>query len=400
MAVKLSSNAVLALATFLTLTNTTLVVASVNGFSRVTEELGSFLVNNGGSGGVVGPEGPIGPAGPAGPMGPQGPTGATGPAGESGAPGTPGQPGLPGEDGAEGAAGPMGATGSAGASGADGATGAIGPMGPQGPAGLNGADGSAGPIGPQGIQGVQGPIGLTGPQGPSGVIAATAPLVYDSQNQSISLNMNDFEYLGNLGYLQFDVTQDATEAPGRFTWNPEAGTLDLQLKNGDVTLQLGQESVQRVHNNGATPLVNGRAVRVAGSSNLLLDVVHADNNTVLGATGVIGVLTQDIAAGAEGFVTTYGLVRELDTSAWTAGSPLYLNGDGELTTVRPTNGRIIQLGYVVHSDAVDGAIYVSPLQNFEPIIGGICQVPGQVGTGVYGWHNLAGARWIIVCDYP
>ena len=386
MAVKLSSNAVLALATFLTLTNTTLVVATVNGFSRVTEDLGSYLVSNGGSGGSGGASGNSG--GSQGQSGPQGPTGPVG---------QPGEPGAPGEPGQDGAPGPMGATG---ASGPKGSTGATGPMGPQGPSGLNGADGAQGPIGPQGIQGVQGPIGLTGPQGPSGVISATAPLVYDSQNQSISLNMNDFDYLGNLGYLQFDVAQDATEAPGRFTWNPEVGTLDLQLEGGMVTLQVGQESVQRVHNNGATALVNGRAVRVAGTSNGLLDVVHADNNSVLGATGVIGVLTEGIAPGAEGFVTTYGLVNDLNTSAWTAGSPLYLNGDGELTSTRPVNGRIIQLGYVVHSDAVDGAIYVSPLQNFEPIIGSACQVPGQVGTGVYGWHNLAGARWIIVCDYP
>ena len=387
MALKLSSNAVLALATFLTLTNTTLVVASVNGFSQVTEQLGSYLVNNGGSNNGSG--GSNGGSTP-GSSGPQGPTGPSG---------SPGEPGAPGEPGQDGAPGPMGATGATGPKGANGATGAMGPQGPIGETGATGATGATGPIGPQGIQGVQGPIGLTGPQGPSGVISATAPLVYDSQNQSITLNLDNFDRLGNLGYLQFDTNSTATEAPGRFTWNSEAGTLDLQLADGQVTLQLGQESVQRVHNPGLTTLVNGRAVRVSGTTGGILDVTHADNNTVLGDTGVIGVLTENIAAGGSGFVTTYGLVHALDTSAWPAGSPLYLNGDGVLTVDRPINGRIIQLGYVVYQDATLGTIYVSPLQNFEPIVGATCQVPGQVGTGVYAWHNLAGARWLIVCDY-
>jgi hypothetical protein len=131
-----------------------------------------------------------------------------------------------------------------------------------------------------------------------------------------------------------------------------------------------------------------------------MTVDYADNSTVVGATAVIGVLTQNISSGAEGYVTTYGIVRNLNTSTWPAGSPLYLNGAGALTTTRPTNGRIVEIGYVLIQDAAGGSIYVDPKQNFEPIIGGICQVPGQTGTGVYAWYNMAGKRWVVVCDYP
>jgi predicted RecA/RadA family phage recombinase len=127
--------------------------------------------------------------------------------------------------------------------------------------------------------------------------------------------------------------------------------------------------------------------------------VLADNSTPTGATAVIGVATQNISAGAEGYVTTYGLVHDINTSSWAAGAPLYLNGGGLLTTTRPTNGRIVQLGFVVTSNATTGVIYVNPIQNFEPIIGGQCNVPGQTGNGVYAWHNLTGQRWIVVCDY-
>lgn len=374
------ANAVLVSAAALTLINAGLMTTSLAGFAHITEKLGSTL--------ITGPQGETGETGATGPQGESGPRGATGLTGPMGPAGAKGERGANGVNGSDGSNGLNGVDGQDGADGQDGSVGAQGPVGEQGP------------IGEQGIQGIQGPIGLTGPQGPTGVVAATAPLVYDAETQTLSLNLDQVDRLGALGYLQFDTNVDAAEAPGRITWNDEDGTANLQLKDGAVTLQIGQESVQLVRNNTGSTLLNGRAVRVTGSSGGRITVEHADNNSVNGATGVIGVLTENVPSGENGYVTTYGLVHELDTSAWSPGAPLYLNGSGQLTNLRPTNGRIVQLGFVVTQDSSQGVIYVAPIQNFEPIIGGICQVPGQAGTGVYGWHNLAGSRWIVVCDYP
>jgi hypothetical protein len=235
--------------------------------------------------------------------------------------------------------------------------------------------------------------------GPSGVIAATSPLVYDANSKTISIDQSQISQVGSLDYLQFSLLSSATNAPGRLVWNQEDGTLNLQGRDGNVTLQIGQENVQLVKNQSGATIANGSVVRVDGSSNGRISVVPADNSTALGATAVIGLTTQELAPGQEGYVTTYGLVRDLNTSAWAAGSPIYLDGNGSLTNTRPTNGRIVQLGFVVTSDASTGVVYINPIQNFEPIIGGICTVPGQAGTGTFAWHNLAGARWIVVCDY-
>jgi hypothetical protein len=235
--------------------------------------------------------------------------------------------------------------------------------------------------------------------GPSGVISAASPLIYDAENKSISLDQSAINQVGTLDYLQFSLLNSAADAPGRLRWNENDGTLNLQGRDGNVTLQIGQENVQLVKNLTANEIPNGSVVRVDGSSNGRLSVVLADNATAAGATAVIGVTTQAIPAGGEGYVTTYGLVRDLNTAAWQAGSPVYLNGNGTLTNLQPTNGRIIQLGFVVTSNSSAGVVYVNPIHNFEPIIGSACIVPGQNGAGVYAWHNLAGARWIVVCDY-
>ena len=361
-----------------------------------------------GSSGAQGPQGIQGPAGPTGPVGLTGLTGAAGPAGApgaqgaTGAQGPQGPQGLQGATGATGAQGPQGIQGIQGPQGPDG-TGTVGSQGPAGPQGATGPAGPTGATGPTGAIGAQGPAGATGatgPAGPTGLLSATSPLIYDSINKSIALDLDNIDHLGGVKYLQFDTANPGADNPGRLRWNATDGTLNLQGKDGQVTLQIGQESVQVVKNATVGTLLNGRAVRVTGSSAGRMTVDYADNATVSGATGVVGVLTQSISAGFEGYVTTYGVVRNLDTSAWAAGSPLYLNGTGTLTTTRPINGRIVELGYVLVQDATSGAVYVDPRQNFEPIIGGICQVPGQTGTGIYSWYSIAGKRWVVVCDYP
>lgn len=324
------------------------------------------------------------------PTGPQGPTSGSGTSTANPLAGPQGERGPQGPVGATGPQGPEGPEGKAGAQGAVGQTGPMGPVGPRG---------ARGPIGPAGPAGATGATGATGPMGPSGVIAANSPLIYDANSKTISLDQSQISQLGTLDYLQFSLLNSASDAPGRLRWNAQDGTLNLQGPDGTFTLQIGQESVQRVKNMSGVLIPNGSVVRVDGSSNGRISVVLADNSTATGVTAVIGIATQDFVPGAEGYITTYGLVRDLNTSLWSAGAPVYLGANGSLTTVRPDNGRIVQLGFVVTSSATEGVIYVNPIQNFEPIIGGVCTVPGQVGTGVFAWHNLAGSRWIVVCDY-
>lgn len=76
-----------------------------------------------------------------------------------------------------GAQGPAGATGATGATGAKGDTGATGAAGP------------TGPVGDTGPQGDTGPAGADGAQGDPGVVAATAPLTYDSGTQTVALSL-------------------------------------------------------------------------------------------------------------------------------------------------------------------------------------------------------------------
>lgn len=335
--------------------------------------------------------------------------------GKDGATGTQGETGADGVDGATGATGSQGPSGADGATGTDGKpgdAGATGAAGPQGPAGATGATGATGPQGPTGATGASGltwrgvwadttaylandavyygnsswfastepPVGeipsqsstywmplalqgATGPMGPTGVVNATAPLLYTVGAQSIALDLDGFDHLGNLNYLQFNTLGPAaTDAPGRLLWNDTEGTLNLQGKNGGITYQLGQESAQLVTNLTGTAIPNGSVVRVVGTApNGHMSIEIADNTTVVGATSVIGVATQTIPAGGEGYVTSYGVVRDLNTSGLTSAAPAYLSTNGSLTTTWPNNGIVAQIGYVLKGNSSGaGSLYVSP----------------------------------------
>ena len=168
--------------------------------------------------------------------------------------------------------------------------------------------------------------------------------------------------------VDFSTTNVAAGAVGRLTWNDTDGTLDLGLKGGNVTLQLGQEQVVRIYNETASGFVDMQVVKVTGSSGtrLTADLAKADSDANSAST--IAIMTEPAASHGEGFATTFGLVRQVDTSAFAEGATLYLSPTtaGAITTTRPTapNHAVI-LGWCIRSHATQGQIYVNINNGFE-----------------------------------
>ena len=350
---------------------------------------------------IAGPQGPQGEPGIQGPVGPVGPIGAQGIPGPMGPPGTSGfdgstgpagEPGLQGEPGPSGEPGPTGEPGPAGEPGEQGAT------GPQGERGETGAQGAVGPTGPTGATGATGPLGPTGPQGESGIVLAQSPLVYDAGSKSISLDQSAIDYLSDLGYIQFDSSANASGSVGRLFWNQEDGTLNLGLGGGQVTLQIGQEQVQLVKNTTAQTLLNGRAVQATGADSGRVSVAYADATIPERAVAVLGILTQDIAPGEVGFVTVNGMVRDVDTSFGAPGSVVYLGTEGQLVSVRPISGSVVQLGYLISSDASTGDIFVDTSYTSLPGAGLPCIAGPDNAAGIYKWELAGKGDYYLSCD--
>jgi hypothetical protein len=179
-------------------------------------------------------------------------------------------------------------------------------------------------------------------------------------------------------YVQLDLTAVNTNAVGKITWNDTDGTANLGLKGGNVTLQIGQEFLARVVNKTATNISllesNYQAVRITGAvgQRPKVDLALADND--LNSATTLGLVTETIANNQEGFITTSGQVREINTTGslqgetWVDGDTLYLSGTvaGQITNIKPTAPiHTVIIGFVEYAHAVHGKIFVKVNNGYE-----------------------------------
>lgn len=165
---------------------------------------------------------------------------------------------------------------------------------------------------------------------------------------------------------------------GRLSWNDTDGTVDLGLKGGNVTLQIGQESVIRVVNKTATNIdlleSNYQAVRITGAQGNRLKVDLAQATSDLLSAETIGLVTETIANNQEGFITTSGLIRGINTTGslqsetWADGDILYLSPTvaGRITNIKPVApNHLVIIGYVVRAHITQGQIFVKVDNGYE-----------------------------------
>ena len=190
---------------------------------------------------------------------------------------------------------------------------------------------------------------------------------------------NNIETAGiTTDYVQLDTTATTTGAVGKLTWNDVDGTANLGLKGGNVTLQIGQEFLARVVNKTATNISllesNYQAVRITGAigQRPKVDLALADND--LNSATTLGLVTETIANNAEGFITTSGQVKEINTTGslqgetWVDGDTLYLSGTvaGRITNIKPIAPiHTVIIGFVEYAHAIHGKIFVKVNNGYE-----------------------------------
>lgn len=186
-----------------------------------------------------------------------------------------------------------------------------------------------------------------------------------------------------LDYADF-VDAPHLAQPGRVAWNTTDDTLNIYHSN-NVTQQVGLETYARLINNTGTTIPNGSAVAYAGAASGAVQgaLYLADGATPL--EYFVGVATQDIANGAVGRVTTFGLVRDLDTSAFTLGDVLYVSSTvaGGLTNVKPTApAYTLEVGVVTAVSATAGAIFVRPILDLTKRYGKFLKTTDQTPSAI------------------
>lgn len=181
---------------------------------------------------------------------------------------------------------------------------------------------------------------------------------------NVDLNNNDAT---NVDSLSFNTSTTDTPGIAKFAWDDGEGTMAFGLKGGNVTLSLGQNSAVRVYNGTGSTIPKGSVVYISGAQGQRPSVSLSDADTEATSSKTLGLTAESIANGAEGIVTTFGILTGLDTSAYTAGQSLWLSQTaGAFTATAPTQpAHLVFIGYVISVHASSGRVFVNPQNGYE-----------------------------------
>jgi hypothetical protein len=163
--------------------------------------------------------------------------------------------------------------------------------------------------------------------------------------------------------LGLDLTAAEAVSTGQLAWNATEGTVNVGLLNGTVN-QFGQETQLLCTNSAATATItDGMGVMFTGSnaSTLRLEVQPMQADGSLPGYVFFGIATQTIAPGATGYITTFGKVRGLNTSAYPEDSILWCDpaNPGQFVLAEPVAPNLkIAAAAVIKSHATEGVLMV------------------------------------------
>jgi hypothetical protein len=172
-------------------------------------------------------------------------------------------------------------------------------------------------------------------------------------------------------YIDFNVNATVPQSEGRISWDSGTGTLNIaagDTTTGFIDLQVGQEEIVRVYNAETTTLQKGEIVYVSGSQGNRPSVKRASAVSDGYSVTTLGMVDLAIPSGSEGYVTTFGVISNLNTLGLTGGTPVWLSPTtpGAYTSTKPIAPQhTVLIGYVVRVDATVGSIFVNISNGWE-----------------------------------
>jgi hypothetical protein len=176
--------------------------------------------------------------------------------------------------------------------------------------------------------------------------------------------------ISSVDYIDFDLLSGATapSSVSRLRYVADEGGLVTTLLGGNVDLQIGQQNLVYCYNGDTVTLNKGQVVAIFGNQGNRPKVQRAIASAETTSSTALGVVSETIISGNEGFITTFGNVRGFNLTGITPGSYVYLSPtiQGAFTGTQPqAPEHIVAIGYVVRTGATQGEIFVNINNGWE-----------------------------------
>ena len=143
---------------------------------------------------------------------------------------------------------------------------------------------------------------------------------------------------------------------------------DGTLATFPTTILQAQKLVTEVYNETGATLTKGTVVYINGGHGNLPTVTKAIATGDSTSAQTYGVIQTDITNNNNGYVVVFGSLSDLDTSAYTVGTQLYLSGTtaGAWTSTKPSAPiHLVYVGIVVRSHPTQGVVEIRIQNGYE-----------------------------------
>jgi hypothetical protein len=198
-------------------------------------------------------------------------------------------------------------------------------------------------------------------------VSITTDATADSITINSTGNYTSVDSITYPDYITFDTTPETVPtATGSLYWDSGDG-VPAAVLNANVSIGLGQEQVALVKNATGASIAKGKVVYINGAQGQRPTITLSDADTEVSSSKTFGLTAEAIADGAEGFITTFGVLRGVNTNGLTEGAALWLSSTaGSYTTTVPAEpAHSVFLGYVVKANASSGEIFVNIQNGYE-----------------------------------
>jgi hypothetical protein len=156
-----------------------------------------------------------------------------------------------------------------------------------------------------------------------------------------------------------------------------------------------QTDIVAINQTGFT-IEKGMVVRITGSNNSsdIPRITTASYETDGVSANTLGIATQQITNGSQGFVITEGVLTGIDTTNYISGQLIYLGASGAITGSAPHAPlHAVRLGQVIRQQSNNGSIHVRVDNGYE--IGELHDITDTTTTASYGDMLIkSGSVWV------
>jgi hypothetical protein len=149
-------------------------------------------------------------------------------------------------------------------------------------------------------------------------------------------NLTGINSITDPDYVTFNTSYATGLTTGQLGWDSTNNSLAYGMANGNIVQHIGED--QYLYIKASATITKGQVIMFTGSVGASGVLTGAPATGITDGTYIIGVAAEAIANNAFGFVQTFGVITNVNTSAFADGDILWYNPSvtGGLTATKPS----------------------------------------------------------------